>query len=448
MSIKIGFIGTGSFAQHFIELFQVHPMVREVTIAELREDLRRDVANRFRIRQTYATAEELIASDVDAVAIFTQRWTHAPLAIEALRAGKHVYSAVPAAVTLEEMVGLVDATKASGKTYMLGETSYYRPPNIYCRKRFAQGDFGRFVYGEGQYHHDMSHFYSAFARNDGEPWRHFASIPPMLYSTHSLCHVLGVTFSRMSSVSSLGFADRHPDGIFTRELSHWRNCFSNETALFRTADGGMARINEFRRIGAGESRQTIYGTMAAYEEQPGLAILEDLHRVMTENIQIEGRMTEGIWCESRQVAKNPIDGEFDYGKKYLKTAKQRLPHLHPNNRGVEITEENRGNLPRSHIGRFHLGASEEHAVERLPEAFVGLPNGHAGSHQFLVQDFLEAVAREMLPPNHVWQAARYNAPGIVAHESSKKEGERLPIPDFGRPPAGAACIDPLHVLRD
>jgi hypothetical protein len=30
-----------------------------------------------------------------------------------------------------------------------------------------------------------------------------------------------------------------------------------------------------------------------------------------------------------------------------------------------------------------------------------------------------------------WDAARFNATGIVAHESAKEEGEVLPIPDFG-----------------
>lgn len=448
MSIKIGFIGAGGFAQRFIPLFNAHPLIREVAISELREDVRKEVAEENRLRETCATADEMIASDVDAVAIFTGRWSHAPIAVKALKAGKHVYSAVPAAVTLEELEELVKTVESTGQVYMLGETSYYRPPNIYCRKRFANGDFGRFVYGEGHYYHDMSHFYSPYYDANGEDWKRFASFPPMLYPTHSVCHVLGVTFSRMTHVSSLGFVDDHPDGIFDRELSHWGNIFSNETGLFRTADGGMARINEFRRSAAGESRQTIIGTMAAYQEQPGTAQLQDLHKAMTEDVALHGSMTEGIWSQMTQTEENPVDGVFDYHKNYLKRSKERLPHLHPTEKGVAITEENRGNLPRSYIGKVHLGASTEHEVERLPKELVGLENKHCGSHQFLIQDFLDAITREMLPPNHVWQAARYNAPGIVAHESSKRDGEQLPIPDYGRPPSGAQCIDPLHNLRD
>ncbi|MDX9980808.1 MAG: hypothetical protein RBU25_12355, partial [Lentisphaeria bacterium] len=66
---------------------------------------------------------------------------------------------------------------------------------------------------------------------------------------------------------------------------------------------------------------------------------------------------------------------------------------------------------------------------------------------FLVNDFIRSVNQQKLPPNHVWLAARYNAPGIVAHESAKRDGERLAIPDFGLPPAGWAVMDETFPLQ-
>jgi hypothetical protein len=59
----------------------------------------------------------------------------------------------------------------------------------------------------------------------------------------------------------------------------------------------------------------------------------------------------------------------------------------------------------------------------------------------LVDDFVRACTSGKLPPNHVWQAARYCAPGIIAHESAKQGGRQLAIPDFGDPPAGMALLD-------
>ena len=130
MGIKIGVCGAGQFARSFIPLFKAHPLVDEVCIAETLPERRRLQAERFAVARTYASLEEFCASGVDAIAICTQRWLHGPQAVAALHAGKHVYSAVPAAVTLEKMTRLVETVDTTGQTYMLGETSYYYPATI------------------------------------------------------------------------------------------------------------------------------------------------------------------------------------------------------------------------------------------------------------------------------------------------------------------------------
>jgi hypothetical protein len=61
-------------------------------------------------------------------------------------------------------------------------------------------------------------------------------------------------------------------------------------------------------------------------------------------------------------------------------------------------------------------------------------SGEEGANYFIVNEFVRSVAERTQPPNNVWMAARYMLPGIVAHESAKREGELLPIPDFGDPP--------------
>jgi hypothetical protein len=81
----------------------------------------------------------------------------------------------------------------------------------------------------------------------------------------------------------------------------------------------------------------------------------------------------------------------------------------------------------------HLGASRLHDLARLPKEFLGLPNGHAGSHQFLVDDFVRACVSGETPPNNVWDAARYLVPGLVAHQSAMQGSVLLEVPDFGDP---------------
>ena len=64
------------------------------------------------------------------------------------------------------------------------------------------------------------------------------------------------------------------------------------------------------------------------------------------------------------------------------------------------------------------GSPPSTTVGRLPDEFLGAPNGHEGSHHFLVDDFVTAVNDGTLPPVNAWVAARFTLPGIVAHASA------------------------------
>ena len=79
-------------------------MRHECGIAKKRTD-------EFDIKDTCPSLEKLCESDVDAIAIFTQNWLHGPQAVQALKAGKHDYSAVPSAITMEEITDLINPVK-------------------------------------------------------------------------------------------------------------------------------------------------------------------------------------------------------------------------------------------------------------------------------------------------------------------------------------------------
>lgn len=403
-SIKLGVIGAGAFARVFIPLFKAHPGVRAVSLAERLPERRAAEAKGAGITETYASFEELLASDCDAVAIFTQRWTHGPMALAALRAGKHVYSAVPAAASVEELAELVETVRRTGLTYALGETSYYYPSTVFCREMWRQGRFGRFVYGESEYMHDMSHgFYQAFQHSGGADWKRTAGFPPMHYPTHTVSMIVGVTGARLTHVSCLGQIDASDDGVFGEGRNLWDNPFSNETALFRTSDGGTARLNEFRRVGhwGGRSvRLSLFGTEGCFEEQPDADVWVNRDREVT-------HITDLLRCAPITAPDRAAAAQREDGTQH----------------------------------DFHSGMAPVHPTWRLPEGFAGLGSGHHGSHQFLVDDFVRSVLTGALPPNHVWAAARYNLPGLIAHESAKRDGERLPISDLGAPPAGARLLE-------
>src|SRR3954471_4765476 len=109
MGIKVGILGTGSFAQCFIPLFKAHPLVDELVLCDKNADKLSENSRKHGVSRCYSSLEELCKSYVDAVAVITPHWMHAPQTIQLLNAGKHVYSAVPSAVTMDEITGMVDA---------------------------------------------------------------------------------------------------------------------------------------------------------------------------------------------------------------------------------------------------------------------------------------------------------------------------------------------------
>ncbi len=379
VSVSIGVVGAGQFAESFFPLFKLHPAVKSVYVTDVVEERAANAETRFGLDGTFESFQAMLESDCDAVAIFTQRWTHGPLVLEALAAGKHVYSCVPMATTEEEIAAIVAAVVSSGRTYMMGETSYYYPAAVYGRERRDAGDFGRIFYAEGDYVHDMDlGFYAAYQFSGGDRWKETASYPPMLYPTHAIGGVLSVLPGHAISVSCIGVKDDRGDGVFDRSVSMFDNDISNATGLFELSDGAVMRTNEMRRVGypshIRESRYRYFGTEASFEQLAEVSVWQTKEGVTNVSDLLEVRR------------------ELD-------------------------------------------GGARVHDRSRLPASYAGIRSGHEGSHHFLADDFVTAVVTGSLPPVNAWVAARYTLPGIVAHRSALAGGQRLAILDLGGPPA-------------
>lgn len=398
MTISIGIVGAGQFSRAFARLWKAHPAVSRVVVTDVIADRATWYLDKLGLDGVVDDFDAMLASDVDAVAIFTQRWTHGPLVVKALRAGKHVYSAVPMAITREEIADIIAAVKETGLTYMMGETSYYNPATVFVRSKIAEGALGRVFYAEGDYVHDMDlGFYSAYQYSGGDGWKATASYPPMLYPTHAIGGVLGAWPTHAVSVSCIGVRDDRGDGVFDRAVSMFDNDVSNATALFGMADGGAMRTNEMRRVGypsaLRESRFRFFGTEASFEQLAKTSVWQNKE---------ESEDVSELLATSSTM--NPYDLEF-----------------------ADIAPELRA--------AFASGHARVHDVSGLPASFAGLPNGHEGSHQLLAHDFVSAIEESRLPPVNAWVAARYTLPGIVAHDSMRRDGERLAIDDFGDAPS-------------
>lgn len=406
MGIKIGVVGAGLFSGDFIRLFKLHPDVEEVVIADVVPERVKDAMARHGLKRGYLGLDEMLAEapDIDSVAIFTQRHLHGPMVIKALEAGKNVYSAVPISCEIDEIGEIIETVKKTGKVYMMGETCYYYPCAIYCRQKYKEGGFGKFVYGESQYYHDISEMYADFKHSAGDDWRKPAGIPPMFYPTHSISMILSaLPGEHIKKVSCFGYEDHNADDIYGNGKNYWDNPFSNETALFSLSGGGVMRVNEFRRVGINKPSSYItafYGDEGSYECS----------------------VTQHTFQRGYSAPDGP---RIEYLDELINTYR----YVEDKHAGtIDMTKD-----PCS--VRYIEGFSPIQDLSRLPEPFREKNiHAHYNSHPFLVDDFVRAVKADKLPPNNAWDAARYMVPGLVAHESALKGGITMDVPDFGDAP--------------
>lgn len=120
--LNVGMVGAGFVGQlaHLMNLTESR-RCRVVALAELRPELRRRVAARYGIPRAYATHRELLKDpEVEAVVVVTPRGHTGPVALDCLKAGKHVLTEKPMAGTYRQGKTLVAAARKSRVNYAVG----------------------------------------------------------------------------------------------------------------------------------------------------------------------------------------------------------------------------------------------------------------------------------------------------------------------------------------
>jgi len=414
--IRIAVIGCGRFARFFINLFKKHPAVEQVYVCDLIKSREEEFQKLFDVPSVDSFEAALADKNINAIAIFTQRHLHGDMTVAALNAGKHVYSAVPTGITVEEIMKIEEAVRRTGLIFHTGETGYYRPCTVLCRDAYAKGIIGDFVYGESQYNHDIRNMYQSFRYSGGEDWQKVAGFPPMFYPTHSTAMILGtMPGAYIKKVSAMGWVEKADRDIFGDGVNLWNNPFTNTAMLAQLSNGGTARISENRRLCWTSPESYIsqfYGTEASYE-------FSVAHHYFAK------------WqhCDDVRIPKRK-EVYLREITEYMQPASVYENMNAPD--GIQAISQS-------------AGFGETAPIQptwRLPKEFAGMKNGHNGCHHFMVDDFCKAVTENKLSPTNIWASARFNIPGLIAHESALKGGVLMDVPDLGDPPAEWEMLNP------
>lgn len=140
MSQRVAVIGCGHWGKNLVRNFAELGSLHGVCDAD--KDLARELADSYGV--TAAEYDAICEDDeIDGVVIAAPAPLHAPLALKALEAGKHVYVEKPLAMNVAEATKMIDAAAASDKHLMVGHLLQYHPAFLALKDMVFAGELGR-----------------------------------------------------------------------------------------------------------------------------------------------------------------------------------------------------------------------------------------------------------------------------------------------------------------
>lgn len=327
-------------------------------------------------------------SNVDAVCIATPVPLHAPQAIAALNAGKHVLSEVTGAVTLQDGWDLIAAVKRTGLTYMMAENFCYMDPILQVQRMVEEGVFGDISYASGSYIHDCRNLF--FNELNDLTWRGrgHRDIVGNSYPTHSLGPVarwLGInrtdffkstaTWQSSCHTKSHYAKNNFPDRTEYVDPAFWKHPDTVSTVI-RTEKGVLIdlRFDACSARPHNMHRYELQGTKASFSWPDG----------PTE--------TPLIWIEGRSPA-----NEKGIATEWEPLFKYRDEFEHP-------------------LWRAHREQASK--------------TGHGGGDFFAIREFAEALEEERLPMIDVYDAVTWSSITPLSVESIAKGNAPVEVPNF------------------
>jgi predicted dehydrogenase len=145
--VQIAVVGMGYWGPNLVRVLAESTNAHVSHVCDLRPEALERIALRYPALTCTTNYDELLADEsVDAVAIATPVSTHFDLAVQALRAGKHVFVEKPLAASSQEASDLIEVATREERVLMPGQTFLYSPPVNLSRELIRGGELGEIFF--------------------------------------------------------------------------------------------------------------------------------------------------------------------------------------------------------------------------------------------------------------------------------------------------------------
>lgn len=294
--LKIGVIGNGSISHSHLRAYSQNPDAEIYALCDINEERLNSCGDNYHVdsNHRFTDVNEMLAAcpELDAVSICTWNNGHAPCAIAALNAGKHVLCEKPMALNAAEAQAMVDAAKKSGKLLMIGFVRRFGNDCAVMKDMIDNGYMGEIYYAKANY-----------CRRNGAPGGWFGNKalsgggPLIDLGVHviDLCRYLmgkpmpvsvyGATFHKLADrpgikgVVNYASASGDIEKVFDVEDS--------ATAMVRFDNDSVLQIDASFSLNQEKDTGTLqfFGTKGGAKLDPELSIYSEMNHYMT-NVQL------------------------------------------------------------------------------------------------------------------------------------------------------------------
>jgi predicted dehydrogenase len=147
--LRVGVVGLGYAGEQHLKNFVRMPNVEAVALAGLEEERLQELGGRYGVPNLYKSWEDLVArDDLDVVSIGAPNHLHAPIAISALEASRHVLCEKPLARTGAEAEGIVRAAREADRAVHIAFTQRERGDVQALKRHVDEGNLGRIYHAK------------------------------------------------------------------------------------------------------------------------------------------------------------------------------------------------------------------------------------------------------------------------------------------------------------
>jgi predicted dehydrogenase len=161
--VGVGVIGYGYWGPNLVRNFMEAPASQVIAVSDLREERLAPLGRRFPTILTVTDYRELLRHPrIDAIVVATPVSTHYELAMEALRAGKHVLVEKPLSGSSDDAARLVEEAQRRGLVLMVDHTFVYTGAVRKIHELTSSGALGEIFYYDsvrvnlGLFQHDVN----------------------------------------------------------------------------------------------------------------------------------------------------------------------------------------------------------------------------------------------------------------------------------------------------